>query len=71
MEGIKHGDGVYTFGKSGDVFTGKYEDNVRHGEGFLDKKDGEKRTESWKLGKLVSFNIVEEARSKKSSVASK
>ena len=57
VSGIKQGNGVYTFG-NGDVFTGQYDNNERHGEGFLDKKDGEKRNENWKLGKLVSFNIV-------------
>ena len=57
VAGIKQGNGVYTFG-NGDVFTGVYDNNERHGEGFLDKKDGEKRNENWKLGKLVSFNIV-------------
>ena len=45
--GIKQGNGVYTFG-SGDIFTGTYDNNVRHGEGKLVKADGEERTENWK-----------------------
>ena len=57
-KGLKQGKGQYTFG-SGDLFEGLYENNERHGEGFLSKKDGEKRQEQWKLGKLVSFNVVE------------
>ncbi|TRY67326.1 hypothetical protein TCAL_15859, partial [Tigriopus californicus] len=38
----------YTYG-SGDVFEGVYNDNERHGDGFLSKVDGEKRNEIWKL----------------------
>ena len=56
---MKSGKGKYTFGGSGDVFEGTYENNERHGEGFLAKADGEKRNELWKLGKLVSFTVVE------------
>ena len=37
---------------------GNYENNERHGEGFLDKADGEKRNENWKKGKLVNFTVV-------------
>ena len=59
VDGIKQGNGVYTFG-SGDVFTGTYENNVRHGEGKLVKVDGEERTENWKEGKLINFNITKE-----------
>lgn len=59
--GIKQGNGVYTFG-SGDVFTGTYDNNVRHGEGKLVKADGEERTENWKEGKLINFNITKEKR---------
>ena len=44
-EGIKQGNGKYTFG-SGDVFTGTYENNVRHGEGKLVKVEGEERSEN-------------------------
>ena len=62
---MKHGEATYVFGESGDVFKGKYEDNVRHGEGFLDKKDGEKRNENWKKGKLVNFTVVEERKKSK------
>ncbi len=61
VDGVKQGKGTYTFG-SGDVFEGTYDNNERHGEGFLSKKDGEKRQENWKLGKLVSFQVVEEAK---------
>ncbi len=57
MEGLKKGSGVYTYG-SGDVFEGVYDNNERHGDGTLSKKDGEKRQEQWKLGKLVSFQVV-------------
>ena len=57
--GLKQGEGVFTYG-NGDVFKGVYDNNVRHGDGFLAKKDGEKRTEVWKLGKLTSFALVEE-----------
>ena len=61
--GIKQGKGQYTFG-SGDVFTGTYENNVRHGEGKLVKADGEERTENWKEGKLINFNITKEKKKK-------
>lgn len=60
VNGVKHGEGTYVFGETGDVFKGTYEDNQRHGEGFLEKVDGEKRTENWKLGKLVNFTVTEE-----------
>ena len=63
VEGIKQGKGVYTFG-SGDVFTGTYENNVRHGEGHLKKIDGEERTENWKEGKLINFVITKEKKGK-------
>lgn len=63
VEGIKQGSGKYTFG-SGDVFTGTYENNVRHGEGKLVKVDGEERTENWKEGKLINFNITKEGKKK-------
>ena len=42
----------------GMFFSGNYENNERHGEGFLDKEDGEKRNENWKKGKLVNFTVV-------------
>merc|ERR1712072_1647430 len=63
VDGIKQGAGKYTFG-SGDVFTGTYENNVRHGEGKLVKADGEERTENWKEGKLINFNITKEKKGK-------
>jgi len=63
VEGIKQGSGKYTFG-SGDVFTGTYENNVRHGEGKLVKVDGEERSENWKEGKLINFNITKEGKKK-------
>ena len=63
VDGIKQGAGKYTFG-SGDVFTGNYENNVRHGEGKLVKVDGEERTENWKEGKLINFNITKEKKGK-------
>lgn len=61
VEGIKQGNGTYTFG-SGDVFTGTYENNVRHGDGKLVKMDGEERTENWKEGKLIKFDITKEGK---------
>ena len=63
VEGIKQGSGKYTFG-SGDVFTGTYENNVRHGAGKLVKVDGEEREENWKEGKLINFNITKEGKKK-------
>ena len=66
VDGVKHGEGTYVFGETGDVFRGKYEDNQRHGEGFLEKKDGERRTEQWKLGKLTSFTVTEERKKSQS-----
>ena len=63
VDGIKQGAGKYTFG-SGDVFTGTYENNVRHGEGKLVKADGEERSENWKEGKLINFNITKEKKGK-------
>ena len=63
VDGIKQGAGTYTFG-SGDVFTGTYENNVRHGEGHLKKMDGEERSENWKEGKLVNFTITKEKKGK-------
>jgi hypothetical protein len=63
VEGIKNGAGKYTFG-SGDVFTGTYENNVRHGDGNLVKMDGEVRTENWKEGKLINFVITKEGKKK-------
>jgi hypothetical protein len=62
--GIKQGKGSYIYGESGDLFKGIYDNNERHSKGFLEKKDGEKRSEIWKLGKLTSFNVVEEAKTK-------
>lgn len=57
MNGLKQGKGKFTYG-NGDVFEGVYDNNERHGDGFLAKKDGEKRQEQWKLGKLVNFTVV-------------
>ena len=59
VNGIKQGNGTYTFG-TGDVFSGEYDNNVRHGAGELIKIDGEERTETWKEGKLLSFKINKE-----------
>ncbi len=57
--GIKKGSGVYTFG-NGDVFSGEYDNNVRHGQGNLVKVDGEERSETWKDGKLLNFKVTKE-----------
>ena len=59
VDGLKQGQGVYTFG-NGDTFEGTYENNRRHGPGFLKKIDGEHREENWKEDKLVNFNTVKE-----------
>ena len=59
VEGVKQGKGTYIFG-NGDTFEGIYENNKRHGAGFLKKTDGEHREENWKEDKLVNFNVVKE-----------
>merc|ERR1712062_238603 len=59
VDGLKQGLGVYTF-CNGDTFEGTYENNRRHGPGFLKKTDGEHREENWKEDKLVNFNTVKE-----------
>lgn len=57
VEGLKKGKGKFIYG-NGDAFEGNYDNNERHGEGFLVKVEGEKRQEQWKLGKLVNFQVV-------------
>ena len=39
---------------------GSYADGVRQGAGQLVKADGEERTENYKEGKLVNFNVTKE-----------
>merc|ERR1712223_691 len=55
----KHGKGKYTY-PNGDIYNGQWKEGVRHGEGKLVKADGEERTENWKEGKLINFNITKE-----------
>eukprot|EP00088_Acartia_fossae_P007055 TRINITY_DN1327_c0_g1_i1.p1 TRINITY_DN1327_c0_g1~~TRINITY_DN1327_c0_g1_i1.p1 ORF type:complete len:203 (-),score=48.00 TRINITY_DN1327_c0_g1_i1:333-941(-) len=59
IKGLKEGTGKFTY-PNGDVFTGPYVNGNRHGKGELVKKDGEIRSENYKEGKLVSFNVIQE-----------
>ena len=56
VDGLKQGKGTYTFG-NGDIFEGTYENNRRHGPGFLKKTDGEHREENWKDDKMCRVMI--------------
>jgi hypothetical protein len=57
--GVKHGKGQFHYA-NGDVFTGLYENNNRQGAGELVKEDGEIRTENYKEGKLVNYNVTKQ-----------
>merc|ERR1711997_1380486 len=58
-KGVKHGEGKFMYA-NGDVFTGMYDNNNRNGQGELVKMDGEVRTENYKEGKLVNFNVTKQ-----------